>query len=101
MKRSAFRAGITTETGTVILSFANRLLLARHIQVQLNHNAIANQIISLPRVDDSKVFSIDRKLRVDSHITRSHIYGRRKRDRLLYSMQIKIAGHVECLRAAT
>src|SRR5258705_10048498 len=77
------------------------LLLARNVQVQLNHNAIANQIVSLPRIDYSKVFSIDRKLRVDSHVIRSHSYGRRKRNRLFYSMQIKIAGHVKGLRPAT
>src|SRR5882762_131610 len=72
----------------------SRLLRLRpwNFERQFDYNAVANQIVGLAGEDNSKVFTIDRKLGVDGHALRSQVNSRRKRDRFLHSMQVKVTG---------
>src|SRR6267154_6494426 len=68
------------------------LLRARRFDRQLDHHAIANQIVGFAGIDESEVLTIDRELGGDRHAVRSHRDSRWKRDRPFHSVQFKVTG---------
>src|SRR3954470_7889603 len=68
------------------------LRLSRNIQVELENHTILDQIVSFAGINKTEVFPIDCEFGVDRNISWSDLNCRRKTDRLLDAMKIKIAG---------
>src|SRR5437762_13197573 len=66
--------------------------LSRHFKRQLDDYTVADQVICLARIVETKILSINRELRVYRNIVGRYLNRRGKADRLLYAMQVEITG---------
>src|SRR3954466_13453441 len=68
------------------------LFLPQRLEVEMDHNVVANKIVRLSSIYNAKVFSVNSKLAVYRDIRRSDRDRSRKRDRLFDAAHFEITG---------